>query len=138
MFDFLEAQGQNLAFSLGLVRHAPAQVHLAPGDAAALAQPAQFRVYVLDQFLALLLHVAERGRDEDTYLAPVGGELFTSVSLRQKFTLQNRGPSVIPVESELGTRQSIWEIAISLALLVPGGKKITFAQTTITCCSKSA
>jgi len=52
--------------------NAPAQVHLAPGDAATLAQTAQLREDLLDQFLALLLHIAKGGRDEDAYFAPVG------------------------------------------------------------------
>ena len=64
MLDSLEAQGQNLAFGLDLVRDAPAQVHLAPGDAAALAEAAHLREDLLDQFLALLLHVAKGGQPE--------------------------------------------------------------------------
>jgi len=48
--DYLEAQGQNLAFGLSLVRNTPAEFHLFPCDAAALAQSEQLWEVPLDQF----------------------------------------------------------------------------------------
>ena len=76
--DFRQAQGQDLAFGLGFVRDAPAQVHLTPGDAAALAQPAELGEDLLDEFLALLLHIAEGGGDKHANFA-----LFRFASFRR-------------------------------------------------------
>jgi hypothetical protein len=42
-----------------------AEIHFAPGDAAALAKAAELREGLLDQFLSLVLHLAERGGDKD-------------------------------------------------------------------------
>ena len=75
MLDFRQAQGQHLAFGLGFVGNAPAQVHLAPSDAPVLAEAAELREDLLDEFLAFLLHIAEGGGDEnaDFTLASLGG-----------------------------------------------------------------
>src|ERR1019366_2199167 len=50
VFDLRQAQGQDLPFGLGFVGDTPAQVHLAPGYAAALAQAAQLGEDLLHQF----------------------------------------------------------------------------------------
>jgi hypothetical protein len=44
--------------------NAPAEVHLAPGDAAALAEATQLGEDLLDEFLSFLLHVSEGGEDK--------------------------------------------------------------------------
>ena len=71
--DLAQADRQHLAFGFLLIRDAPAQVHLAPGHPALLAQFAELREDVLDQQFAFGLHVAEGGRDEDAQLAGLRG-----------------------------------------------------------------
>ncbi|MEZ5100689.1 MAG: hypothetical protein R3C15_12995 [Thermoleophilia bacterium] len=70
--DLREADRQHRALGLLLVRDAPAEVDLAPGDAPPLARGADLREHALDELLALRLHVAERRGDEDAHGALVG------------------------------------------------------------------
>jgi hypothetical protein len=70
--DFVEAGGQDLALGLALIGDAPAQVDLGPGHAALLAQFVELRKDSLDQFLPLLVHVAEGGGDKHANQAFAG------------------------------------------------------------------
>src|ERR1041385_5425696 len=67
--EFAEAEARDLAALELCIGDAPTQVDLMPGHVARLAQLAQAWEDVLDQMLALTLHVAKRRRDEDADLA---------------------------------------------------------------------
>ncbi len=64
--DDIQTDGEHLPFLALVLGDAPAQVHLTPGYGALFAQLAQLREDKLDQVVALRLHIAESGGDENT------------------------------------------------------------------------
>ena len=67
--DFRQADRQDLTLVGLFFGDAPAQVHLAPGHGALVAQFAQLREYELDEVVTFRLHIAESGGDEHTNLS---------------------------------------------------------------------
>src|SRR5580658_5375004 len=67
--DLSQADGQSMTFGLLFIGDALAKVDIAPDDSTLLAQFAQLREDLLDQFLAHGMHVAEGRGNEYTELA---------------------------------------------------------------------